>query len=209
MSTIQVSNIRARGDITNGLGGASAQNTYGIAGGGAGAGFVYLEDGTSLVGQTPGQIYAPGMVIQTAFVNSSRNRQNVYAQDISAIPELSISFACKYSNSWLLLQAGVQCTGRHVTTLGFLANGGYIYNPGGNSNSSGSVATTYFGDDVDGYLRSYMIMGRYSPGTTAAITYAVGASASWGGGIRNCYINDRDSNDMRGTSTFTIMEIAV
>ena len=209
MSTIQTSNIRAKGDIsTIGAGGASGLDTYGYGGQGVGGGYVYLEDKTSLVGQTAGQIYAPGMVIQTAFVNSSRNRQNVYSDSLTNIPELSISFACKYSNSWLLLRASIPATGRHVTTFGFKANGSNIYNLN-NTNSDGSVSTNYRGDDTDSYMRSFFIQGRYYPGTTGAITYTVAGTASWSGGVRNCYTNDRDSNDMRSTSTFTIMEVAV
>lgn len=209
MSTIQFSNLKARGDVTGGSGGASAQATYGFGGNGTGGGYIYLEPKTRLVGQTAGQICAPGMVIQTAFVQSSRNRQNVYSDSIANIPELSISFACKYSNSWLLLRANIQSTGRYVSTYGFKANGTNIYNPSPNSNSDGAVTTTYRGDDTDSYLRTFFIMGKYTPGTTSAITYTCTASSSWGGGVRNCYINDRDSNDMRGTSIFTIMEIAV
>lgn len=209
MSTIQTSNIRARGDISAlGSGGADAQATYGYGGYGTGGGYIYLEPKTSLVGQTAGQICAPGMVVQTAFVNSSRNRQNVYSDSLSDIPELNISFACKYSNSWLLLRANIQATGRHVTTFGFKANGGNIYSLS-NTNSDGSVSTNYRGDDTDSYLRTFFIMGRYYPNTTGAITYTVAGTASWSGGVRNCFINDRDSNDMRGTSVFTIMEIAV
>lgn len=208
MSTIQFSNLKARGDVVFGSGGASAQTTYGYNGYGAGGGYIYLENGTQLVASTAGQIYAPGMVIQTAYVQTSRDRQNVYSDSLANIPGLSISFACKYSNSWLLLRSNIQATGRHVSTFGFKANGGNIYGIT-NTNSDGSVATTYFGDDTDGYMRTFFIMGRYTPGTTSAITYTVAASASWSGGTRNCYINDRDSNDMRGTSTFSIMEIAV
>jgi len=208
MSTIQFSNLRARSDLVYGGGGARSQTTYGLGGTGSGAGYIYLKPNCSLEAPTVGQIAAPGMVVQTAWVNSSRNRQNVFSDSLANIPELSIAFAAKYSNSWLLLRANIQATGRHVSTFGFKANGANIYNLT-NTNSDGSVTTTYFGDDSDSYLRTFFIMGRYYPGTTGTITYTCAASASWSGGTRNCYINDRDSNDMRGSSTFTIMEIAV
>jgi hypothetical protein len=208
MSTIQFSNLKARGDIAYGLGGSSEQGNYGLNGYGTGGGYIYLENGTTLSGTTAGQIYAPGMVIQTAYVQSSRTRQNVFSDSLANIPELSISFACKYSNSWLLLRANIQATGRHVSTFGFKANGTNVYSLT-NTNSDGSVSTNYRGDDTDSYMRTFFIMGRYTPGTTSAITYTCAASASWAGGTRNCFINDRDSSDMRGTSVFTIMEIAV
>lgn len=208
MSTIQFTNLRARGDVGAGMGGASGgSNTLGGYGAGASGGFVYLEPKGKLDGQSVGQIYAPGMVIQTAVATSSRNRQSVYGDNLVAIPELSISFACVLSTSWLLLRACIQTTGQHVSTYGFLANGGVIYT-NTNTNSNGSVSTTYMGDDDANYMRNNMIMGRYAPGTTSAITYSAAASASWSGGLRTLYLNDRANNDMRGTSSFTIMEIA-
>lgn len=209
MSTVQFTNLRARGDVGSGMGGASGgTNTMGSYGAGSSGGFIYLEPKAKLDGQTAGQIYAPGMVIQTATVSSSRNRQSVYGDNLVSIPELSISFACVASTSWLLMQANIQSTGQHVSSYGFMANGSVIY-ANTNTNSNGSVSTTYFGDDDGNYMRSYMIMSRYLPGTTGAITYTVGASASWSGGLRTLYLNDRVNNDMRGTSSFTIMEIAV
>ena len=45
------------------------------------------------------------------------------------------------------------------------------------------------------------------PNTTNPLTYSVGASASWSGGNRNLYINDRGSNDMRSISSLTAYEI--
>jgi hypothetical protein len=124
-----------------------------------------------------------------------------------AIPELSITFSCVLSTSWLLLQACIQSTGQHVTTYGFLAGGSPIIT-NTNTNSNGSISTTYMGDDSTSYMRNNMTMARYAPGTTAAITYQAAATASWAGGLRTLYINDRDTSDMRGTSTFVIMEIA-
>ena len=45
------------------------------------------------------------------------------------------------------------------------------------------------------------------PSTQNMCSYVVGGTASWGGSIRDLYINDRDSNDMRGISSFIAMEV--
>lgn len=202
MSTIQCNYIMGRGDVALGLGGQTSGPI-------TGHGHIYLEPRSKLDGQTAGQIYAPGMVIQTAYAQSSRTRYTIYAQDIASIPELSISFAAKYSNSWLLLTAMLNGNFNYVSTFGFMANGGYITNIT-NTNSAGSLATTYHNDSPDeGKCRNLMIMDRYYPGTTGAITYTVGACSSWSGSVYNMYINDRNSSDMRGISNFTIMEVAV
>jgi len=201
MSTIQCSYIMGKGDVALGLGGQTGGSI-------TGNGYIYLEPKSKLDGQTAGQIYAPGMIIQTAYAQTTRDRYTIATQDISNIPGLSISFAAKYSTSWLLLTSMINSTQQHVCTFGFMANGGYITNIT-NTNSAGSLCTTYMNDDTTDYIHNAMIMDRYYPGTTGAITYTVGASASWAGSVRSLYINDRASNDMRSTSTFTIMEIAV
>jgi hypothetical protein len=45
-------------------------------------------------------------------------------------------------------------------------------------------------------------------GSTAARTYAVGATSSWAGAILPVTINNREINDMQSLSTLTIFEIA-
>ena len=58
-------------------------------------------------------------------------------------------------------------------------------------------------DDMKNVFIQYMDM----PNTTNPLTYSVGASASWSGGNRNLYINDRSSNDMRSICSLTAYEI--
>jgi hypothetical protein len=45
------------------------------------------------------------------------------------------------------------------------------------------------------------------PNTTNPCTYSVGVSASWGGSVRNLYVNDRASNDMRSISSLVAVEV--
>jgi len=109
------------------------------------------------------------------------------------------------------LIAMVSSTCSHVTSFGFFRDGNLITSGlSGNSNvSNGAVTTQYEGSGYDNASYMYSVPVHYhdSPGTTNAVTYTVGASASWGGSIRDLYINDRDSNDMRGVSTLLALEV--
>ena len=80
--------------------------------------------------------------------------------------------------------------------------------PGNNSNTgNGRIATWYRGDDTPGHIYAHTVMFMDMPSTQNMCTYVVGGTASWGGSIRDLYINDRDSNDMRGISSFMAMEV--
>ena len=98
---------------------------------------------------------------------------------------------------------------RHDSSFGFLRNNSVITsNLSGNTNvGSGSVSTTYHGTDDNDDMKNVFIQYMDMPNTTNPCTYSVGVSASWGGGTRDLYINDRDSNDMRSISSLTAYEI--
>ncbi len=78
----------------------------------------------------------------------------------------------------------------------------------GNTNvGSGSILTTYHSQDDNDDMYNAFIQYMDMPNTTNPCTYSVGVSASWSGGTRNLYINDRSSNDMRSISSLTAYEI--
>ena len=103
----------------------------------------------------------------------------------------------------------INSNARHVTSFGFLRNNGLLTSGlSGNSNvGSGSVATTYHDADRGGDMYNCVIQYMDMPNTTNPCTYSVGVSASWGGSVRDLYINDRDSNDMRSISSLAAYEI--
>ena len=103
----------------------------------------------------------------------------------------------------------INSNARHVTSFGFLRNNSTLTSGlNGNTNvGSGSVATTYHNRDTGGDMFNCFIQYMDMPNTTNPCTYSVGVSASWNGGTRDLYINDRDSNDMRSISSLTAYEI--
>jgi hypothetical protein len=155
----------------------------------------------------PSQTYFPGAIVQAKTMQMN-TYTSVYAQDVSAIPGMNMTFAPKFSNSILLLTATVTGTSNYVCTYGFLKDGSNISTLS-NSNAYGSVYTSYYNDgQTDGGMRPATFSFSYSPGSTANATYYVGVSSSWAGSIYTTYINDRSSADMRSYSSFTILEIA-
>lgn len=154
------------------------------------------------------KLYAPGSVVQVQHVQSSATKYTVSAADIAAIPELSISFTPKFSNSKILLQAMINSSATYVCTFGFLKNGSAIIS-NTNTNSAGSISTTYYGGGaVESNIYNNYISYMDTPATTSAITYAAAVSSSWSGTNYTVHINDRSDSTMRSISTLTIMEVA-
>ena len=150
-----------------------------------------------------------GEVVQAKFASTPPNRYLIRDNNLTQIPDLEVSIAPTHTNSKIVLIAMITGNARHVTSFGFFRDGNLITSGlNGNTNvSSGSVATTYTGDDTDDHMYSWPVNYHDTPGTTNAVTYTVGASASWGGSIRDLYINDRGSNDMRSVSTLLAIEV--
>ena len=150
-----------------------------------------------------------GEVVQAKFASTPPNRYLIRDNNLTQIPDLEVSIAPTHTNSKIVLMAMITGNARHVTSFGFFRDGNLITSGlNGNSNvSSGSVATTYTGDDTSDHMYSWPVHYHDTPGTTNAVTYTVGASASWGGSIRDLYINDRSGNDMRSVSTLLALEV--
>ena len=147
--------------------------------------------------------------MQAKFASTPPDRYLISNNNLVQIPNLEVSIAPTHTNSKIVLIAMITGNARHVTSFGFFRDGNLITSGlNGNTNvGSGSVATTYTGDDTSDHMYSWPVNYHDTPGTTNAVTYTVGASASWGGSIRDLYINDRSGNDMRSVSTLLALEV--
>lgn len=166
-------------------------------------------DSTGTITVPSGQkLYAPGSVVQVQHAQTPGTRYVISAADITAIPGLTISFTPKFSSSRIILQAMINSSATYVASFGFLKNGGYLSGVT-NTNSQGSVATTYYGGGVieSNSYNSFISFSEIA-NTTSTITYAAAACSSWSGTNYNLHINDRSDDTMRGISSFTIWEIA-
>ena len=150
-----------------------------------------------------------GQIMQMRYAQTPATRYLIQSQDLSPIPNLEVTIQPSHTNSKVLLVAMINATSRHVFSAGFLRNNGVLTsNLSGNTNvGSGSVSTTYHGTDDNDDMKNVFIQYMDMPNTTNPLTYSVGASASWSGGNRNLYINDRSSNDMRSICSLTAYEI--
>ncbi len=171
---------------------------------------VTIENGASwfLLGGEDNDI-GEGQVMQVRYSQTPASRYLLRNNNLTPIPDLEVTIQPSHTNSKILLMAMINSNARHVTSFGFLRNNGIITNGlSGNTNvSSGSVATTYHNRDTGGDMFNCFIQYMDMPNTQNPTTYSVGASASWGGGTRDLYINDRDSNDMRSISSLIAMEV--
>jgi hypothetical protein len=147
-----------------------------------------------------------GTIIQTAFASTS-NRVDVTAQDCVPITGLSINFTPRYANSLIMLEAMINSNEIYVSTFTFLRNAVSLTTATPNSNTSGGLATLFDGDSNSTNMRNTHLLWRDTAGSTAARTYAVGATSSWANILYTLVINDRTDNVMRSFSTFAIYEV--
>ena len=150
-----------------------------------------------------------GQIMQMRYSQTPPDRYLIQSQNLSPIPNLEVTIQPSHTDSKILLMAMINSNARHVTSFGFLRNNSVLTTGlNGNTNTgSGSVATTYHNRDTGGDMFNCFIQYMDMPNTTNPLTYSVGVTASWGGGTRDLYINDRDSNDMRSISSLTAYEI--
>ena len=150
-----------------------------------------------------------GQIMQMRYSQTPPDRYLIQSQNLSPIPNLEVTIQPSHTDSKILLMAMINSNARHVTSFGFLRNNSVLTTGlNGNTNTgSGSVATTYHNRDTGGDMFNCFIQYMDMPNTTNPLTYSVGVTASWGGGTRDLYINDRDSNDMRSISSLSAYEI--
>ena len=150
-----------------------------------------------------------GQIMQMRYSQTPPTRYLINSSNLSPIPNLEVTIQPSHTDSKILLCAMINSDARHVSSFGFLRNNSVLTtNLSGNTNvGSGSVSTTYHGTDDNDDMKNVFIQYMDMPNTTNPLTYSVGASASWSGGNRNLYINDRSSNDMRSICSLTAYEI--
>lgn len=155
----------------------------------------------------PSKTYFPGAIVQVQQVQTSSVLYQT-SHEIANISGLEISFTPKFSNSKILLTAMINSDIRYVATFGFRRDGTVVSSVN-NNNSTGSVATVYYGTDTNSHIMNTYIQYAESAGSTNARTYTSAACASWAGSVQTLTINDRGSSlDMRSVSSMTIYEIA-
>ena len=151
-----------------------------------------------------------GSIIQVVYGDMGSNTSSISSQDLSVIPNCSVTITPTRSSSKILLISHIVHNGWYVCSFGFSRSGSIIGGNGNTNVSSGSIATFYMGHSSttdQGWCLSTTIQYLDSPATTSAITYSPMASSSWAGAIYNITINDRIGANMRSLTSITAMEI--
>ena len=155
-----------------------------------------------------------GSLLGMGYAQTPATRFTITCQDLSdtgsTIPSMAVTYTPTRSTSRIIITASISHNQHHVYSFGVKRNGTLLTSGvAGNTNtSSGSVHTGYRGHDEESRHGSDTFS--YEDTTfTAGIsyTYEIAATASWNGSIRDLYINDRDSSDMRSISSMHVYEI--
>ena len=156
-----------------------------------------------------------GEVLAMGYAQTPATRYTLNADNLSdtgaTIPNLAVSFTPTRTTSKVIITASISNNNRHVYSFGVKRDGVLLTTGAANSNnsnSSGAVVTGYHGADVEGELTTTTFSFEdtsVSAGDT--YVYEICGTASWSGGIRDLFINDRQQNDMRSISSMTVTEI--
>lgn len=151
-----------------------------------------------------------GGIVQVGFAKSE-SEQTIAATSMTAITGLTQTFTPLYADSKLLHIVSVSSNFTHVASLGIFKAGTILDGVGGdNNNDTSSFITRYdsgAGSSTDNIETQTFIDMETSSATTDAREYTIRAAAHWGSSTYTMIINNRNSDDMRSHSTYTILEI--
>ena len=152
---------------------------------------------------------APGHVLQIQYATTGPTKQTIASLNPTEVTGLSISFTPKSSTSNILACATLLTNAVHVSSFAIYNNGAATVSTSGytNSNEANMNLTTYIGSTTTDNSNNFSVYMQQASGSTTTRTYAVYASAGWGGTAYSLQINNRNSNDMAGFSYFWVMEI--
>lgn len=176
---------------------------------------VLLVSGSALIyyrynGSSWQQVAGTGgsnQIINAYSVNTGATRQDIVSSTWAAITGLSVTLTPVSSSSRFILLSSIQHSGTYVNSFTFFKNSSSLLSHA-NTNETGAMRTTYTGqNDSDNYQWETSLSYVDAPATTSSVTYDVRATSSWNGGTGTLRINDRLSNDMRGVSSFTVLEM--
>jgi microcystin-dependent protein len=176
---------------------------------------VLLVSGSALVyyrhnGTSWQQVAGTGgsnQIINAYSVNTGATRQDITSSTWAAITGLSVTLTPVSASSRFILLSSIQNSGTYVNSFTFFKNSSSLLSHA-NTSETGAIRTTFTGqNDSDNYQWETSLSYVDAPATTSSITYDVRATSSWNGASGTIRINDRLSNDMRGVSSFTVLEM--
>ena len=170
---------------------------------------VTVENGamTIIIGGEENDL-SEGTPVQVKYAQTEPLRYTIRSQNISdgANSCLEINIQPTHTDSKILLIANIMSTGQHVSSFGFmrqlvvvkqLSNHRDILGNNSNTGKNGRIATIVVMIDSDSD-HAHTVMYMDMPATPKYVPAMLWVVQHLGGSIRDLYINDRDSNDMRG-----------
>ncbi len=148
-----------------------------------------------------------GKVKNIYYVETPPEKQDIYNNTPQVINGLSINLIPETENSTFIIVASISATFTHVASLLCYVNSESLYGHGNNSNQQGAIMTMYEGTNDVNHISSATLQTKYDAVGKDEIVIDIRATSSWAGSLYHLYINDRNSNDMRGISSMVIYEI--
>lgn len=178
-----------------------------------GSGNVALPAGNRLVSTESGALVAPGMVLQAVYATSGFVNQTFNSATPVALTGMTATITPRFANSQILVQAMVTASWTYVASIHVFRNGvNVIPDHGGNNQTGGANALWTFYDQGigigGGSVLTFPVLYAETPGVTSALTYSLRANSGWSGGTNVFSLNNRNDQDMLGSSTMVVMEIA-
>lgn len=157
-----------------------------------------------------------GTVLQGQFATSGFVNQTIVSSILQPLSGMEVTIVPLNNNSRFLITAMITASWTYVASAALFRNGLSVVsrNSGTNrqtGNTGGAMWTTYrsmlgtSGSNVHTWPITYLD----SPGLAAGspIRYQIYANAGWDGGTNTFYFNNRNSQDMLGSSTISVWEI--
>jgi hypothetical protein len=157
-----------------------------------------------------------GTVLQGQFATSGFVNQSIASATPQQLSGMEVTITPYSDNSRFLITAMITGSWTYVASAYLYRNGLSVVNrtSGTNlqtGNTNGAMWTYYRGSlgTSANQVHSWPITYMDSPGVTAgsSIKYQIYANAGWSGGVSTFFLNNRDSQDMLGSSTISVWEI--
>jgi hypothetical protein len=137
--------------------------------------------------------------------------QAYYAQNADVnLTGLSITLTPTSTNSKFILQAIIPITTNYVIGFGFKRGGTRIGKATANIQANMGTNLTniwYIAHGNNEYIFEQPVIDIDTPSTTSSITYYPFFTNNWANSASGAYYNQRASNDMGSSSSFTIFEV--
>jgi len=154
----------------------------------------------------------PGHVVAVHNARSTVASQAINSASLVNITGLSITITPKNANNLIIMDSTIPTTNTYVTNYAFLKDGATTVTDLTTTNGINNVQLIQYMPEVlqteVAQVMQVSLQHFETAGDTNSRTYTVACCSKWSSSSYNMYVNNRNTGDMPGFSTFRLMEIA-